>query len=99
MKANGDHAVMENMSGNPFEDLMYYSANENIRSLLFEASVLWDTLTDDGKNPDDTSLYMVLNSYELNDVLFKYEFFRSGDSFDKKALYEALENWICENNI
>ena len=79
----------------PFEEACFSAAKEETRDKLMRASIMWKTLTDDGKNPTDCSLQMVLISQELTEVRISYEIFRENyDAYDENGLRLALESYI-----
>ncbi|MBO7631881.1 MAG: hypothetical protein J6S78_06085 [Lachnospiraceae bacterium] len=61
---------------------------------LLNASVMWDAMTDEGKNPDDIALYTVLSANNLAELITIYEVNRKNTKeFDPKALKSALDFW------
>lgn len=79
---------------NPFEKAMYLTLDEKISDDLLSASIQWNIMTDNGKNPDDVSLYSVLIANDLEDIIPYYEIYRKNNEFDLAALKDALEIWI-----
>jgi hypothetical protein len=82
---------------NPFEESICLTLNEKISDSLLNASIQWNIMTDDGKNPDDVSLYAVILANNLDGVIPYYEIYRKKEDFDIDALKEALETWIFSN--
>ena len=84
---------------NVFYEMMFYVSDEKRRNDLLNASVMWDTMTNDSKNPDDTALYTVLTGNDLSDVIQLYEIHRKNiKEFDPDGLKTALEFWCFSNN-
>ena len=82
---------------NPFKESICLTLNEKISDSLLNASIQWNIMTDDGKNPDDVSLYAVILANNLDGVIPYYEIYRKKEDFDIDALKEALETWIFSN--
>ena len=84
---------------NVFYEMMFYMSDEKRRNDLMNASVMWDTMTNNGKNPDDTALYTVLDANNLSELIALYEANRKNTKeFDSEALKAALEYWCFSNN-
>lgn len=85
------------MENNPFYDASILVSNERLSDKLMEAAVMWDWLTDSGKNASDADVYSIISGYGFEDILVKYEIYRKKENeFDYGALKQAVDDWILE---
>jgi hypothetical protein len=82
---------------NFFNEMANIVSDTNLYDKLTEAAIMWDMLTDDGKNISDDNLLLVLISNNLDYLATEYLVHKDGDSFDWDGFKKEMKDWAFLN--
>lgn len=85
------------MENNPFYDASLLISDADISDKFMDAAIMWDAMTDGGKNVDESDLAAILAANDLDDLLDEYYVYsKKYGEFDMEALKTVIENWTYE---